>query len=324
MKASPTAKWIVDAALLVGYCVAVWLDLTGLQLHQWIGVGVGLLTGYHLLTHLDWLTAVTRRFFGKTSPRARLYYLIDALMLGGFVTIGVTGLIISTWLNLTLDGMATLAAIHKWTAYLTLAALGVKLVLHRRWIVSVAGKFVKAPAAHRAPAGSPVAALATSGGASDGAAPGMPTRGYTRRESLKLMGAAALSTVAVVGVTTRVLDALQARDNGSSSTVAVLATDPTPSSTTVAAAPATTTVAAAPATTTVAAAPTATTTVAVAPIATTTVAAAPTATTTIASVATVSVACISCRRGKHCSYPGDCRDYVDTNSNNLCDHGECA
>ena len=31
-----------------------------------------------------------------------------------------------------------------------------------------------------------------------------------------------------------------------------------------------------------------------------------------------------CREGKHCSYPGDCKHYVDTNNNNLCDHGEAA
>jgi hypothetical protein len=302
VKSSPTSKWIVDAALLVGYCVAVWIDLTGLELHQWIGVGVGLLAGYHLLTHMDWVTAVTRRLFGKTSPRARLYYLIDVLMLGGFVAIGVTGLLISTWLNLTLGGMATLAAIHKWTAYLTLAAVFVKLALHWRWIVSVAGKFFAAPAAPRANAGLPAAAQAS----------GVPTRSYTRRETLRLMGAAALSTAAVVGVASKALGAQQASDNGSTSASAALATATTPSATPASvsvAAPTATTAAAAPTATTAAAAPTATT-----------VAAAPTATSSSAA----SLACLSCRRGKHCSYPGDCRDYVDTNGNNRCDRGECA
>ncbi|NTW97199.1 MAG: DUF4405 domain-containing protein [Oscillochloris sp.] len=312
VKSSPTSKWVVDATLLVGYCVAVWLDLTGLELHQWIGVGVGLLAGYHLLTHMDWVTAVTRRLFGKTSPRARLYYLINALMLGGFVSIGVTGLLISTWLNLPLGGMAMLVAIHKWTAYLTLAAVFVKLALHWRWIVNVAGKFVAAPAAQRANAGLPAAAQATGGAVSGGAAPGLPTRSYTRRETLKLMGAAALSTAAVVGVTAKALGAQQTSDNGSTSTSAALATV-----TTMSASPAPVSLAPSTATTMAAAAPTATT-----------VAAVPTVTTTIASAATTSsaasLACIICRRGKHCTYPGDCRDYVDTNSNNRCDLGECA
>lgn len=306
MKASPASKWIVDAALLVGYCVAVWFDLTGLELHQWLGVGVMLLAGYHLLTHLDWVKAVTRRLFGKTSSQARLYYLIDALLLGSFVTIGVTGLLISTWLNLTLGSLGMLATIHEWAAYLTLATVVVKLALHWRWIVSVAGKFFKAPAARRIPAGAP-APQATGGVA--------PARSYTRRESLRLMGAA-LSTVAVVGVASK---ALQALNSGSASAAAALPSATTanatsaPVSVAITATTAATEASAATATTaaTAAAAPTATTAA--------TITALPTATTVA-----VSVACIGCRRGKHCSYPGDCRDYVDTNGNGLCDRGECA
>ncbi len=275
MKSSLTSKWIVDAALLLGFCAAVLLDLTGLSLHQWIGVGVGLLAVYHLLTHLDWVTAVTRRFFGKTSPRSRLYYLIDALILGGFVLIGVTGLLISTWLNLTLDGMAALAAIHKWTAYLTLAALLVKVVLHWRWIVNVAGKFFEAPAERQKNAGFPAAAHSTSS-----TSPARPTRGYTRREFLKLMGAGALSTVAVAGVT-RALDALQASEDGTTGAPAAAGSSTSTTVTT-------------------------------------------NTGSTSTGVSAASLVCTHCQRGKHCSFPGDCHNYLDTNGNNLCDYGECA
>lgn len=30
----------------------------------------------------------------------------------------------------------------------------------------------------------------------------------------------------------------------------------------------------------------------------------------------------SCRKGKNCSFPGECHDYIDSNNNNLCDLGE--
>lgn len=309
MKSSPIAKWIVDAALLLGYCVAIWLDLTGLALHQWLGVGVSLLAGYHLLTHQDWVVAVTRRFFSKTSPRARIYYLINALILSGFITIGVTGLLISTWLNLTLDSMTALVNIHKWTAYLTLVVIFVKLALHWRWIVNVAGKFFAAPTTHRAKTGFPATTPMTSSTTSGSTAPNMATRNYTRREILKLMGAAALSTVAVVGVTTKSLDTLQALNNGSTGTASGLATNTTPSATPT---PINSTL---PTTTPLSSIPTA-------------IAAPPTATSNTSSASTSSsvpsLACLSCRRGKHCTYPGDCRDYVDSNGNNRCDRGECA
>jgi hypothetical protein len=40
--------------------------------------------------------------------------------------------------------------------------------------------------------------------------------------------------------------------------------------------------------------------------------------------ASIPTYCRTCRKGKHCSFPGDCRDYVDSDGNGLCDLGECA
>ncbi len=303
MKASPTSKWIVDAILLVGYCIAVWLDLTGLELHQWLGVGVVLLAGYHLLTHMDWVTAVTRRLFSKTNPRVRLYYLINILMLGSFGVIGITGILISTWLNLTLESLDILIAIHKWTSYLTLAVVGIKLALHWRWIVNVAGKLFAAPVA-RQPAAAEVVG-----------------RTYTRREVLKLMGVAALSSVAGVGVLAKAINALQSQETEVANAAESLATS---TATSAPAVPTEVPVVATPTSVAsevpVVAAPTSVATevpVVAAPTAV------PTALPTAAPVVAAPVACRTCRRRKHCSYPGDCRDYVDTNGNGRCDLGEC-
>jgi hypothetical protein len=60
-------------------------------MYQWIGVFGGLLATYHLSLHWDWVTAVTKRFFAKTSVRTRIYYLLDATILTGFYLIVMTG-----------------------------------------------------------------------------------------------------------------------------------------------------------------------------------------------------------------------------------------
>ncbi len=36
-------NWIIDAVLFGGFLVALWLDLTGLAVHQWLGIAVGAL-----------------------------------------------------------------------------------------------------------------------------------------------------------------------------------------------------------------------------------------------------------------------------------------
>ena len=43
----PKHKWIIDAVLFAGSLICCWLDLTGVSLHEWIGLAVGVLAGYH-------------------------------------------------------------------------------------------------------------------------------------------------------------------------------------------------------------------------------------------------------------------------------------
>ena len=51
-------NWLLDATLFGGFLAALWLDLTGVAVHQWLGVAVGLIAGYHLWKHWSWVKAV--------------------------------------------------------------------------------------------------------------------------------------------------------------------------------------------------------------------------------------------------------------------------
>ena len=179
-----TRGW-VDAVLFTGFIATFFLDFTGVELHQWIGVFGGMLAVYHLLSHWDWVSAVTQRFFDRTSGRARQYYVLDGAMLIGFAVITITGLIISSWLNLTLTHYTAWLTVHITASILTLLVLMLKLALHGRWIVSaVRGVFT-----HRAPQPAHLTAVPVH-------ASGRPV---SRREFLEVMGVAgAASLLALV------------------------------------------------------------------------------------------------------------------------------
>jgi hypothetical protein len=142
MKDTLQKRWLVDAALLIGFLICFFLDLTGLALHQWLGIAAGALAAYHLLSHTNWVKAVTRRFFGKTSAQARLYYLIDALLLTGFAGMIGTGLVISTWLNLSLASYAAWHTVHFLSAILTLLVTVLKSACIRAGSSRWAGAFL--------------------------------------------------------------------------------------------------------------------------------------------------------------------------------------
>ena len=80
-----------------------------MAVHQWLGVAVGLFTGYHLWKHWSWVKAVTTRLFGRTSGQSRVFYTVDAGLAVGLTAISVTGLVISTWLDLPLGSYHGLA-----------------------------------------------------------------------------------------------------------------------------------------------------------------------------------------------------------------------
>jgi hypothetical protein len=181
MNTKQKTRWWVDAVLFTGFIATFFLDLTGVELHQWIGVFGSALATYHLLTHWDWVSAVTQRFFGKTSGKARQYYVIDGVMLTGFAVIASTGLVISTWFNLTLTNYTTWLTVHIAASIIILLVLVLKLALHSRWIASaVRGAFaLQAPQ----PARLAVAPVRAGG------------RPVSRREFLEVMGVAGAASL---------------------------------------------------------------------------------------------------------------------------------
>jgi hypothetical protein len=284
------SKWIVDAGLLIGFLVAFFLDLTGVDGHQWLGIALAGLAGYHLITHWNWVKAVTAKLFGRISGQARLYYWIDAGLLVGFGMITITGLVISTWLDLPLDNYAAWKDVHVFSSVTTLLLTVVKIGLHWRWIVNVARQaFQKSK---------PVTLWPNS----YQPAPAM----LNRRHFLSLMGIVGLASWAAIhnvvseedGVKAETLaeeeDYPEAISTATSAPLQnkVSATQvPTQSAAKATAAPAT---------------------------ASKSTPVAPTRAATTAAMTNCKVRC-----NKRCAYPGRCRRYVDTNNNKKCDLGEC-
>ena len=138
MNTNQKTNWWIDLILFAGFITTFFLDLTGVVAHQWIGIFIGALAAYHLFLHLNWVEAVSKRFFGKTSGQARLYYAMDAMLLIGFAVIAFTGMVISTWLNLSLSNFTTWLNVHITASITTLLLLLLKLALHWRWIARIA------------------------------------------------------------------------------------------------------------------------------------------------------------------------------------------
>jgi len=249
---SSKRNWLVDTILFVGFLLAFFLDLTGLSWHQWLGVGVGLFALYHLLIHWKWVLAVSKRFFGGTSgQQSRLYYLIDWSLLLDFGVIGVTGLMISTWFNINLVNYLFWKNLHIYSSIVALVIILIKIATHWRWIIKTASKYF---GIWRQPARAPALVHLHSS-----TAPGT----MHRREFLQLMGVASLASL---------ISASNLLEFGQETSQEIITRQ--------------------------------------------------TSSALVPDAAPTSSSCIViCDRG--CSYPGECRRYIDLNGNGVCDLTEC-
>ena len=201
MSKNNKTRWWTGAILFTGFLLTFLMDLTGLELHQWLGIVVGFLVLYHLLTHLEWVNAVAERFFGRTSNRARLYLLVDILLGCGFVFIVGTGLLMSTWLQISLVNYDFWRVTHILFSIGTLATATLKLVMHWRWIATTMQK-------------SKTVLTKTSAMPATGRAQANPSR-MGRRQFLGVAGVIGVGALVAASSALRSLDLLQ--DSGDSS-----------------------------------------------------------------------------------------------------------
>jgi hypothetical protein len=125
-------RWWLALILFSGFLITFFMDLTGVAVHQWLGLAIGGLALYHLLSHWSWVEAVGLRFFDRISHKARLYFLLDGALFIGFSIMISTGLIISTWLNLAVP--ESILVIHITSSIVTLLITLVKLIAHWKWL----------------------------------------------------------------------------------------------------------------------------------------------------------------------------------------------
>ncbi len=179
MNFKKTIKIFANIALLVSFILTYFIDLTGLGLHQYLGIAAAGILAVHVITHWTWILNVSRRLFKKMSGRVRIYYLLDGALLLAVFIITITGVLISTWLDVFLLDYMLLRSIHIISSITGLLLLIVKMGLHWKFFTKTLNLFrfpIRKP---------PVPAPHTASV-------------YTRRDALKTIGV--ISAVGIFGL----------------------------------------------------------------------------------------------------------------------------
>jgi hypothetical protein len=140
--------WI-DVAIFAGFMVAMEPRSTGITIHEWFTVAaVGTLI-VHFVLHWDWFIRLSTRFFAKLFHSSRLNYLVAIAIFFGFISIMVSGFMISEHFipSLGLHPQVRYAwrRIHDLAANLTLLLVAVHVALRWEWVKAAFLRLVVAP-----------------------------------------------------------------------------------------------------------------------------------------------------------------------------------
>ena len=129
----------VDAACLLAYLVAANPAVTGIGVHEWVGIGVLLAFLVHVAMHVDWVVEAVKSAVARPSWARTGNLVLDALIVVAFMTAAVSGLMVSgavlAAFGLYADGYYFWDPLHATAAKVLLALLLVHVVAHGKWLV---------------------------------------------------------------------------------------------------------------------------------------------------------------------------------------------
>lgn len=141
MDAKKRNALVVDLIVLVVYLVVANPALTGIGVHEWLGIAAFVAFVAHAAQHGDWVAETARTAFARPSLGRTGHFVLDALIVVAFMTCTVSGVLVSgavlPALGLYADGFFFWNPLHAASAKVLLALLVVHVVAHWRWIAGL-------------------------------------------------------------------------------------------------------------------------------------------------------------------------------------------
>lgn len=129
----------IDVVALVVYAVAANPAFTGINVHEWLSLGVVVVLFVHFALHIDWVMAAVRGIAKNPTPARVGMSLLDAAILVALAVVAVSGVFVSGSVLLSLgyyaQGYYFWDPLHAISAKVLLALIFVHVVVHGKKIV---------------------------------------------------------------------------------------------------------------------------------------------------------------------------------------------
>jgi hypothetical protein len=142
----------LDLLLLLAVCALEVVSLTGLPLHEWLGVALCGAVLVHLLLQWTWIESRTRRVLAPLPRirRTRINYLLNLTLFVAMIVAIFTGVMISETvlpaIGLTGSRNRLWGQFHSLATGVVLLLVGLHLALNWQWVVRIARSFFQSRA----------------------------------------------------------------------------------------------------------------------------------------------------------------------------------
>lgn len=131
----------IDVAALAVFLAVANPALTGIGVHEWLGLGMLLVFFVHALLHADWAVEALRGSIARPSWGCTGNLVLDALIVVALMAVTVSGIMVSGAVLPTFgwyaQGYYFWDPLHAMSAKALLALLLVHVVVHGTWLARV-------------------------------------------------------------------------------------------------------------------------------------------------------------------------------------------
>jgi hypothetical protein len=143
---------LIDGAILASFLVAMEPRFSGIAIHEWLSLALAATIVAHLLLHWKWIIGVGGRFFKKLWHTSRLKFVVDSLLFVSFITLMLSGILISKSALPTLgiqlgEVSRTWRMLHTQSADLSMLLVGLHFALNWDWVVGMLKRYLIDPLA---------------------------------------------------------------------------------------------------------------------------------------------------------------------------------
>jgi hypothetical protein len=146
---STKKKLILDLSMFGAFLAVSNPHLTGMSIHEWLGVSLIATLITHLLFNWEWIVNVSRTFFKKLWHQSRLNFVVDSAFFIVMTGVLFSGLMISEsvlpTLGIQLDVSRSWKSIHTMLSDASVILLSLHFALHWKWVVTNVGRYIVSP-----------------------------------------------------------------------------------------------------------------------------------------------------------------------------------